>query len=407
MNRSLTAAFAAFEALLVVAIGIGIPLAPLTVLWALQYGFAPDWAGFWRSSADTWLVGHGVDLTLALDPKAVAGLKLDGAGEPFVLSIAALGFAMLTALLGRRAGRRIAQTDHRLLGALVALAFFALLSTGITLSAQLPLASPSISQGILLPTLVFGLGLGVGSLLTKRSATDATGSSIRDWIGDWRPATRALFDTALRGGALAVAAIVAVAAIIAAMLILSNYAQIITLYEGLHADVLGGLALTIAQIAFLPNLVLWAVSWLIGPGFAIGLGSAVSPLGTSLGPIPAIPVLGALPVGDASYAFVGLLVPVLAGFLAGAVLHARLVANSSEAGRWPRLLAAGLGAGLVGGTLLGLLSWAAAGSAGPGRLVQVGADPMQVGIWAAVEIGAACVAGLFAASRMPRGILPR
>ena len=38
MNRPLTALFAALEALLVVGIGIGIPLVPLTILWAAQYG---------------------------------------------------------------------------------------------------------------------------------------------------------------------------------------------------------------------------------------------------------------------------------------------------------------------------------------------------------------------------------
>ena len=53
MNRSLTALFAAFEATLVVAIGIGISLAPLTVLWGVQYGFSSDWLVFWRAAVDT------------------------------------------------------------------------------------------------------------------------------------------------------------------------------------------------------------------------------------------------------------------------------------------------------------------------------------------------------------------
>ena len=46
MTRSLTALFAAFEAALVVAIGIAIPLAPLTVVWGIHYGFAVDWSTF-------------------------------------------------------------------------------------------------------------------------------------------------------------------------------------------------------------------------------------------------------------------------------------------------------------------------------------------------------------------------
>ena len=50
MNRRLTALFAAFEALLVVAIGVAVPLVVLTALWAFQYGLQLDWAIFWRAA---------------------------------------------------------------------------------------------------------------------------------------------------------------------------------------------------------------------------------------------------------------------------------------------------------------------------------------------------------------------
>ncbi|MDQ1579348.1 MAG: hypothetical protein QOD05_123, partial [Microbacteriaceae bacterium] len=48
MNRTTVALLAALEALIVVAIGIGIALVPLTVLWAAQYHLAIDWLVFWR-----------------------------------------------------------------------------------------------------------------------------------------------------------------------------------------------------------------------------------------------------------------------------------------------------------------------------------------------------------------------
>ena len=82
MNRRLTALLAAFEALLVVAIGVAIPLLPLTLLWAFQYGLAIDWTVFWRASVDIWLLGHGVDVRLTLDPLAAAALGLPGAEAP-------------------------------------------------------------------------------------------------------------------------------------------------------------------------------------------------------------------------------------------------------------------------------------------------------------------------------------
>jgi hypothetical protein len=387
MNRTLSALFSALEAVIVLGVGLAIPLLPLTVLWGAQYGFAPDWTIFWRIAADTWLLGHGTDITLTLDPATASTLALDGATKPFVVSIAILGFAFLTIVLARRAGLRIAETKHRLLGEVVAVVVFGLLTSGIALSAGQSLARPNLAEGIALPTLTFVLGLLIARL-----------GALPDLVGGWSRELRAAVGTALRGGAIAAATVVSVACFIVVVLLVGNYAQIITLYENLHSGALGGLALTIAQIMILPNLVIWAVSWLVGPGFAIGTGSAVSPLGTTLGPLPSIPVLGALPHGDVTFAFVGLLVPVLAGFVAGAVLRGRLSAGlASNRAAW--MLAAALGIGVVGGVILGLLAWAASGSIGPGRLQDVGPDPLAVGLWAAVEIGVAALVGVAVASR--------
>jgi hypothetical protein len=150
---------------------------------------------------------------------------------------------------------------------------------------------------------------------------------------------------------------------------------------------------------FLPNLVIWAACWLIGPGFSIGAGSTVSPLSTTLGPIPSVPVLGALPQGDLAFAFVGLLVPLLAGFLVGALLSWPLAARIRSAGRGTWILGAGLGSGVVGGAILGLLAWASAGAIGPGRLQQAGPDPLMVGLLAALELGVSTVLGMVASRR--------
>ena len=394
MNRSLTALFAALEAVLVAGVGIGIPLVPLTVVWATQYGFAADWAIFWRASVDAWLLGHGVDVHVTLDAVLAAQLGVTADDTVFFVTIAPLGFAVLTLLLAVRAGRRVGETRFRQWGGLVSLATFALISGGVTFSALYPLARPSIVQGVLLPTLVFALGLGVGLLRTRRAAGDDTGSSIRDWINDWSPSARAAVSTSLRAGAASVAGILAVSSVLVGLLLAVNYAAVISLYEGLHTGVVGGLALTVGQLAFLPNLVAWAASWLIGPGFAIGVGSSVSPLSTQLGPVPAVPFFGALPTGELTLGFAGLLVPVVIGFLVAAILRPKLIDELDVDRPWLWLAAIGLGSGAVGGVLLGAISWAASGAAGPGRLSQVGADPLAVGLFAALEIGVAASIGL-------------
>lgn len=196
INRQLTALFAALEALLVAAIGIAIPLVPLTILWAVQFGFGLDWTTFWRASVDIWLIGHGVDVTFTLDPAIAATLGLPAAGEPFDVTIAALGFALLTVLLGIRAGRRVAETRYRAIGELVALGTFAAASFIVTFSALHPLARPSLVQGTILPTLVFALGLAIG---VRATGWDATRHRLHDWIESWPLTTRTAVLTALRG----------------------------------------------------------------------------------------------------------------------------------------------------------------------------------------------------------------
>ncbi|CAN5267404.1 DUF6350 family protein [soil metagenome] len=394
MNRSLTALFSALEALLVVGIGIGVPLAPLTVLWAFQYGLQIDWVIFWRTAVDIWLLGSGVDVTMTLNPVLASGLGFDGAGKPFPLTIALLGFSLLTVLLGARAGRRIGEIPFRLTGILASLGTFAVLSFVVTLSALWSTARASIWQGTLLPTVIFAIGLFIGLGWARRPGSSRGEERVPERMMFADLPQRALVSTVLRGGAGAAAMVLAVSAVITAVLFLGHYAKIISLYESIHAGVLGGVAITIGQLALLPNLIVWCASWLIGPGFALGSGSAISPLGTTLGPIPAIPVLGALPESTGDWAFLGLLVPVLAGFVAALAVRPTLVETMPGRRSIPRVILAGLLIGVVAGILLGAISWASAGAAGPGRLVDVGPSPLLIGAWASVEVAIAATIGM-------------
>lgn len=399
MNRSLTALFAALEALLVVGIGIAIPLLPLTVLWVTQYGLQVDWLVFWRAAVDIWLLGFGVDVTMTLNPVIATALAFPAAGTPFLISIAPLGFGLLTVLLGARAGRRIGEIRFRVLGLAVAIIVFELAALGVAFSALWATARVSLWQCLFLPTLVFLIGLAVGLALSHRAELPLVPKKTLSWL-NWQPRmnplVRSIAASALRGGAAAAALTVAVSAIILAILFVGNYAKIIALYEGIHAGILGGISVTLGQLALLPNLVIWVASWLVGPGFALGTGSTVSPLGTTLGPLPAIPILGALPSGQSQWGFLGLLIPVLAGFAAALMIRPRLVRGLPERNRAAWLVLAGVLVGIAGGVLMGLIAWASSGAAGPGRLVDVGPQPVLVAAWAALEIGLAAVIGLLA-----------
>lgn len=415
MNRITTAMLAALEALIVVAIGVGIALVPLTILWATHFDLAVDWLVFWRASVDIWLLGNGVDLTVTLDPAVAASLGLPGAEAPFPLTIALLGFAVLSTLLGVRTGTRAAESAHPAIGVISAILVYGILATLLTLSAGTGVVTPALVQGIILPTAIYALGVLLGSEMTRRrSHSDDDGlisrltEAVEDRYRQLPDTVRAIIAAGLRGGTTIVAAIVAVAAAIVAVLIVVNYATIIGLYETLQAGIMGGIAITLAQLALIPNLVFWAVSWLIGPGIAVGIGTSVSPVGTVLGTIPGLPILGALPQGNGGFGFLGLLVPVLAGFICAVLIRQRMPLEQSAGpqavsgvSRTREYALSGVAMGLVAGILIGLLAWWSAGAMGPGRLAEVGPNPLLVGALAALEVGIGATAGMLVGGRKP------
>ena len=95
-----------------------------------------------------------------------------------------------------------------------------------------------------------------------------------------------------------------------------NWIEVIRLYESMQLTLLGGILLTVGQIVFLPNFVLFGADWFTGAGFAIGTGSLVSPLGSQLGPLPALPIFAALPAGELSFGMIAIAIPVVAAIVA-------------------------------------------------------------------------------------------
>ncbi|MEZ5189476.1 MAG: DUF6350 family protein [Schumannella sp.] len=124
-------------------------------------------------------------------------------------------------------------------------------------------------------------------------------------------------------------------------------------------------------------------------------------LGTALGPVPALPIFGAVPTGDLAFGFAGLLVPVVAGFLAGAAVRPA-IERALGAVRPGGLLLTAVAGGAAGAVLLGALAWASAGSAGPGRLVDVGPSPWAVGFAALAELVPAIALGLASGGALRR-----
>jgi hypothetical protein len=267
----------------------------------------------------------------------------------------------------------------------------------------------------LMPLVPFGLGMVVGARREAGSWSRLIGVDAVDWIARTSQHSRwagSYLGSAVKAGFVALMAAFTLSAALLAVDIFIHWDLVIAVYEGLDAGAMGGAVLTIAQLGFLPNLAIFALAWTSGSGFALGVGSHAGPLGTAVGPLPSIPVFAALPSGPMDYGFVALVVPVLAGALAGwwflreGENHFDEWLSIKVRSRWFTASASTvvLGAiiGVAAGLMAGGLAWMARGSAGIGRLTDIGPDPLGTSLWVAAEVAIGVVIGYAAGPWLER-----
>jgi hypothetical protein len=156
------------------------------------------------------------------------------------------------------------------------------------------------------------------------------------------------------------------------------------LHEALQPGVAGGVALLLLQLAFAPNALVWAASYAVGSGFALGSGSVVAPAGTQLGIVPDIPLLGALP--SAGPGDLWQLCWLAAGAVAGAIACWVALAPRSDARFDQASLTGGICGVLAGATFAGL-AWAASGDIGTLRLTDLGPRLFPLLVMAGTTMG--------------------
>lgn len=325
-----------------------------------------------RVGADGWLLAQGAHLHLA-----VGGVSATITAIPLGLTLVCL---WASHRFGRWAASSSAIEDARTLGlsVLILSGVYALVS----LVAALLAASPSAEYGVLGSF----LGAFVVALLGGGSGLLAGGREVWDWrapLPDW-------VRSVAFGAVASVLLLIAVSSVVLAVALLADLGSAANVLSRLHADVSGGLLYTLLVAAVAPNAVLLTGSYLIGPGFALGTGTIVSPAAVTLGPVPAFPLLAALPAQGTPPAWSSALVaaPVVASVVAVLLMLRRRPAFSYETGA-----ARGVGAGLAGGVLVTVLIALSGGAVGPGRMADLGAPLLDTLVAATVAMG---VAGLVA-----------
>ena len=286
-----------------------------------------------RGAVWIWLGAHHIPFQLALPPTGIAGyltyLPIGAIFLPFIV--------IRTSFL--RALDRLKGDYHDLNSVrLIFSSIYSVLATALAFASRSESIAP---QWYLAPVFAFLISLFATMTVGVRMAPSRT----------------------LRIALRLLAIILGTSLIAVSVLIWLNFEQVKLITISLQPGIFGGVLLLILNILYLPNAAIALAAYFSGTGLAVGAGTIVSPWWHELGQVPALPLLGILPVNRQPLALFG-----IAFFIAVGVLLAYL-ASGFELGSYIQtfiFVAAGL-------TLLAYLA--------SGSLVTAEMGAVGVSIW--------------------------
>ena len=373
---------APIAALSVAVVGLAILALPVAGAW--WGGVEPP--GPWQDAAavtgSVWVMAYGVPIRL---------LGVDYSLLPW-------GLVLVPALLGHQAGRWLVRVirPRRIVTVLAAWVITVGLGTflvaAVSVVADIPAVQTSARRAVVAATLVGAIAVGSGL---------------------WRSSdvVRSLFAriphviiVTVRASSIAVAALLGFASLLLLAAAASSFGEIANLFASLSPTFSDGVVLTVLSVAFVPTMVIWSMSYLLGAGVAFGPDVLFSPFVPAVAPtvMPAFPPLAALPETSAPFVWAFPALTVLAGGLAGLSVS-RFAAREGPLVR----LCIGLLAAVVAAGLVFLLLLAGSGSLGDGRLMEVGPDPALGALLAGVALAVGALpTSVLRAQRRPRRLQP-
>ena len=382
--------------------------AAMSAVWATK-GFGDmEFSSVAAMSAHLWLLIHGVPLDLAAAFGASAG----------TMTLVPLGLSVLPLLLCYRSGRRLARASYEgefLIPVLSGSVTYALIS-----SAMYGWASPhpqplQALNAALVPLGIVVAGLMWGGYREARSLSRMVGVDTAEQISQMSQYSRWAGSYAwavVRAAVVAFVALIGLGAVLLGIGILAGWSQIVATYQELHAGAVGDTAVTLLQLGFLPNLVIYAIAWSTGAGFSFGAGTSVGLTSSDVGTLPMLPILGAVPESMGTAGLLGLLVPLGAGAIAGWWF---LREGEDHLDEWVALKVpfrplSALISAVVLGVMTGILTsfgalwlgWISYGSLGIGRFTEVGAEPLTFAAHTALTVGAGVTFGML----LSRALVP-
>lgn len=195
----------------------------------------------------------------------------------------------------------------------------------------------------------------------------------------------------LRPGLRGAGALLGIGTLLVIGMVLLSWGEVAGVHAALAAGGFGSVLLVVAQLSALPNLALWAVSFLAGPGFHVVEGGSTTWGGSTGALMPMVPVFAALPEpGDFPW-FTALSALVVVGV--GAWVGRRSLDAVARLSRLRTKVSVATAACLVCAATIGVLNLVAGGSLGQYRLASVGAPAvlLTLAVFAELVAGALVV----------------
>lgn len=348
---------------------------PAVLVWVASAESTVDWTQALSVGSSVWLLANGAPL--GAGPATISLM-------PWLLTAIPLGVAIIAVR------RVLAQLDDgrprrfKALGGLrrdvadVGVAFIASYVTVGLLVAVATSSHPlhaSVLGSVLGTAVVGALAVLVAVALEFRGDI---GSVVPDLSGGLRALLPVNLRRAILPGLVGAFAVFGAGLVLTLGVVVAHLGRIGQLYDTLGGDPVGISVLSVGQFLALPNVSLWAASWMAGPGFAFGEGTSITWSHSNPGLLPLIPGLGALP--DPGPLPAGLWLVVLVPVAAGALVGWRAVRSVARLSSWQVKARVAVAACVVAALALTLASALAGGSLGAARLSVVGAPSSAFGL---------------------------
>jgi hypothetical protein len=353
----------------------------VAALAGLTAGAAPVPGALLDAAIPLWLAAHQVPLLV------------DGAPLGVLPLLPTVGLIALAAAWARRVTRRLGGRVREDASAAVATLAGTHASVAVLATALPTNPAPATPWAALLGGgLVTAAGAGLGAL--RVTGPPAWWSGAPGWSR-----------TGVAAAGVGAAGLASAGALMLLAALLADVGEVhATLADTAASGVGAGLGVTLLSVCYLPNAVIASIGWLAGPGLSIGA-AAASPLFTSPGPLPSVPLMAAFPIAaPPGWTVVAFVLPMLAGAVIGQ--HCRKADQEPRR----RLRSVAMAVILVA-VVTGLLSAIVSGRLGAGPFDPVELHPIAIGAALLAWLGApALVVALLperARPRRPSAATPR